>query len=353
MPRPLSEVGGEVPHAPMLTLEEEKRAEHDSFTQAFFQEMIAGIRKHRVREMPNLSHQLDRTGRRTVNLEQFLASPEGIYLATDTFIPKTSTGLPDRVSFRPNDILRLGRENSRQQVFFGTLDYSWFATGETGSQQLAVKPILNTSSGMDRMLHEVAMYQRIQRLGIPTIDVNGVALLEKPVQGLSGFVVSKFNPEITTMDTFNWREMPIEQRIERLMPAIDTITTLHGNLLFHGDAEFKNIAVKTALGSVVIVDTEWGCNLEDSADDVMKVAQNMSHDLTSLSTSIDTFVLGPKSERLFGPKNDIERFDFLHACLFTPYYDVLLHSGSPHLGILSKAFQVVMDQKARQSRGEW
>lgn len=339
--------------------EPEKRRMQDIVAQQEFMGFVEGLRVQHVAPLPDLSELLDHETKRTSGLDvpldgdndrAFLSSSFYEYVEHDKF--------PNRLFFRPQPLMRLGRENSYQQVFFGNLNAQWFHGAEQANVQIAVKPIPlrgnnpeDSMLGEERLLHEVAMYQYLGKLGIPTLEVLGVCLLKGSRNGLEGFAITRFDPDIVTMDNLPWGSMEPKDVNEAIGQVTDTLALLHSNLIFHGDPEFKNIAVGEASKSITVVDVERAKSGLIIPDNVKRIGLNMSMDFTDVEKSMGEFIFSklPEGER---PKDDIERFNILHNFVFEPYFERLVHLDSPYLDTLAKAYELMVDYKASMARGE-
>lgn len=347
--------------AEVLSIRESQRPnyfEQDLGVQQIFSGVLEGIRKDTTLLLPDFSGHINEEGRMTEGLDGVLEP--GLHLSHDirTWCKEVGQQLPDRVSFAPQSMLRLGRENSRRKVFFGNLELDWFShSGIHETVQVAVKPA--DAASLRRTMHECAMYQRLEGSDIPSLEVLGILVAsEHDVSDRKQpkhFLMTRFQPSITTMDNLNWAELATEEKWQNLEPALDTLIMLHGNLLFHGDIEFKNIATGDIKGQRVVVDPELMASaryLTHPSTDPMKLVRLMSVDFSSICTSLDTFVFSklPVDER---PINDIEKFEELLNRVYLPYRERLVKLESSNRAALLAAYDVMIDQKARQACGEW
>ena len=330
----------------------DEREARDKITQDTFVGAIEALRKNQVAELPNLADSLDQQGQRTKGLtDLFNLDSHRVFLSPDFISTGEKAELPDRVSFTPQPTLRLGREDSYQDVFFGNLEIACFNTGASRTSQIAVKPIKDQGFTEERLLHEAAMYQYMQRIGVPTVELAGVMLFDNPQEGIKGFVVTEFDPELTTLDTFPWHKFSDDEKINQLMYGVDSLALLNSYLLFHGDGEFKNIGVTDSGASIKMVDLEYGSALAGEQDNVKLIAQRMSHDFACLTLSVQKYIL--PTFRRDTATNDVERFNILHNLVYEPYLQRIIQLQSDHLAVLRNAYDIVIEQKARQATGEW
>lgn len=319
------------------------------------QEFIGVIDKFRpntITKLPDLSEHLDQETRRTTGLDTLLdGKGDRVFLAPGFFEYLEDNRMPNRLSFKPKPLLRMGKEDSAHQVFFGNIRAWWFQEATQQNMQVAIKPIPDTDMGREHLFQEASIYQLLAKLDIPTLEVFGVAMLEKPRHNISGFVITHFNPEIITLDSLPWGHMQEEERWEYVDLAIDTLAILHSELLFHGDPAFKNIALGEAKQSFTVVDLEWGTCGRGIADNVHRIQQMMANDLSVLTQSIEDRVIKylPIDQK---PQDDIEKFNILRDKVYEQYFERLVHIDSPYLDVLTKAYEMMIEKKAQMARGE-
>lgn len=330
-----------------------RRYERDIANQQEFISFIEGVRPDRIAVLPDLSEFLDHEGKRTNNLqEHFLKDYDRAYLSQSFMDRVQSNRFPDRVDFLPHPTLRLGRENSQQQVFFGSLVGRWFHEAEDKPIQVAVKPIASGSIAEDKALHELALYQHMEQEGLPTLNVLGAGIFREPRNDIVGFIISEFEPDMITLDTLNWNKMEVTEVIYNIERVIETLALLHSRLLFHGDSEFKNVGIGEAGESLRIVDMEWGTSVAAGDGNIDMVSRQLSADFSCVARSFDEFIFRDDTE-VGGVRNDVDRFNLLHNLFYEPYFERLMHMNSPYIDVLAKAYEDVLKQKERQAKGEW
>jgi hypothetical protein len=325
--------------------------ETDIANQQEFIGFIESVRPDKLHVLPDLTTLLDHETQRSTGIEVALDGDTDRIFLSDEFAEKLDARrFPDRVEFQPHPLLRIGRDNSRQQVFFGKLTGRWFHEATEASKQLAVKPIPNRFIAKQQVLHEAAMYQYAASQGLPTLNVLGIVMIAEQPREVAGYLLTEFEPDFITLDNLDWSTIGEEEASAAVSSALDSLAALHSHLLFHGDAEFKNIGIGEAEDAFRLVDFEFGASAQAIPENIARIAQFISADFSGIGKSFDEYVLRYAEEK---PKNDIDRFNIHHNALYEPYIERILQSNSEHLDVLAKAYQVVINQKEAQARGEW
>lgn len=136
-----------------------------------FAEGLAGAPGN-IQALPQFEQILSHNGKNAEGAGEY-SDARGMFIAAEL---TDNSGETARISFREKPGLRAGRDNSRQGVFFGTLEIENL---ENTTQEIAVavKPYENKSDafdpGIDRAIHEAGMYRYLQQIGLPTFDVLG------------------------------------------------------------------------------------------------------------------------------------------------------------------------------------
>jgi tRNA A-37 threonylcarbamoyl transferase component Bud32 len=303
--------------------------EKDIARQQEFSFFVESIRKPNVFALPDLDFEMHTDGTVSDSIEDFFnGRGNRMYIDDRLLDVNRKTDFPDRLVFRPQPLLRIGKEDSRHQPFFGKINGKWFHDAANESHQIAVKPIVSPKKSpmtKQKLLHEVAVYQHLRRIGVPTLDVLGVAVLDQPRNEVYGYAITDYDPDIVTLDSLDWKRMSKFEHFEHIENATDYISLLHSNLIFHGDCEFKNIAIGESKKSIKVVDVEWSTILTDRDVPLLKIKQNMSVDLAMVGKSIDNFVFKYWKDEL-DLSDDSKRFNVLHTILYEPYYEKLVHS---------------------------
>jgi hypothetical protein len=314
--------------------------------------LIDHVRESTVLDLPDLSAMVDHQGGTTRGVEEVLATPnDRVFLSPKFYEFIGDTALPDRLSFATQDILGVGKGDSQHQVFFGLMQGQHLDARPDFNGHIVAKPIKSTPSVKARLFHEVAMYQHIANEGLPTLDVLGVALFDSPREKLAGFVMTTYDRDIDMLDSLDWAKMDPETAWDYVGKALEYEALLVDRLLFHGDPEFKNIAIGTKEDALKVVDLESTASLRDCSDEVDRIKTFLSSDLAQIALSVDRFVFKylPEDQQ---PKNDMDRFDILHKRVYEPFYERLQRHDGEHLDILSEAYERMVKSKLAMARGE-
>lgn len=320
---------------------------------AGFQRDLAGIAPGTVTALPDLTGYIKHSGT--------FPRPElelGTGMAVDYQL-LAEQGAPDEFII-DNQVFfnkpphRLGRENSHNKVFFGLLLANGTGVEAPIGLDVAVKtkPIEKVSA----LLGEVAMFQYLQSIGIPTFRPYALLRTNDNIHFLT-----ETQQNVDTMDTIEWKSLDLPERWVQMDYAIQTLALLHSNMLFHGDSEFKNIAFGD-LGDIVVVDPELMVSCIELAEMYLhgsderirksafiRIKQCMGSDFSDLTNSIeDTFFRGlPDNER---PGSKAALFKELKRHVYNPYRAALYESDSPYRQVLLDAFDVLLHERKEQSR---
>jgi hypothetical protein len=333
----------------------EATLKHDLVNQQVFTGFIERIRKADALPLRDLTPYLAHDGRPSTNLAVHFEGPgDSVFLSDNFYQYVEHDAFPDRLSFDAQPVLRMGREDSRRQVFFGALRAKWFNSGEAEVRQIAVTPFPDDeSSSITRALtfHEVAMYQHLGKLGIPTLEVLGVSVFEKAKSNIGGFVVTRLVPDLTTLDTLEWDQMSNDETEQYLGIALDTIAMLNSELAFHGDPQFKNICFGEAKNNIIVADLEFGTSALDVPENISALCKCMAREFSLIRASVNDFIIGrmPRDQR---PQDDIQHFEFMHNKVYEPYFERLVHIGSPYIDVLTKAYDLFIRQQEASARGD-
>lgn len=170
-------------------------------------------------------------------------------------------GIP--VDFLPKPLLKLGRDNSRHEVHFGSLILDNQEASSKSSIEIAVKDC-QLSSG----LGEIAMCQYAASMGMYSFKPVGIFLREEIFYGdRLAHMVTIFDKEVIPLDALPWSDMDLDEAGLVIENAAFAAADFHKAGLFHGDLEFKNFGQRTS-GEVAIVDLEHTVG----ANDVMTIA---------------------------------------------------------------------------------
>ena len=319
-----------------------------------FKTAITDIGEQQVYGLPDFTEYVNHTGKYT---RPSLRLASGIFISN--MLPADSSGAqrlkPTAFSFNVQPGHRLGREKSHNEVFFGKLISSRADTSSTAREShVAVKP----TKTREAMIGELAMFQYLIKLGIPTFEPT--AILSSSVKK-QDYLLTKFEKPVATMDTVEWKELDVDEKWLQLDFAVKTMALLHSKLLFHGDLEFKNVGFGER-GDLIVVDPELTVSSLEMAQTAaeqdgfeagrlaqIRIKQSMSTDFTSVCTSIEEFIIGsmPSAKK---PHNPAARFKNYARHLFRPYREALIDSGSDFLPQLLAAYETVFQEHKQRSR---
>jgi|AntRauTorckE6833_2_1112554.scaffolds.fasta_scaffold01909_5 hypothetical protein len=327
--------------------------EKDIQTQQYFSQSIEALRQSDIGLMPDIGAEINHDGHTSMGIESALQKFGKLAILSDDSLEHISRKrFPDRIVFNSKPLLRLGREDSRQQVFFGELQGQWFHESEVQSVDIAVKAIPRKEADKHKVLHEIGMYQYAKRQGIPTLEVLGAVINDNQASDTPyGYVMTRFEPDIQTLDSLNWSNLSREEAGQALEHAVDTLVVLHSNYLFHGDFEFKNIAAVEGGQSPKVVDLEFGDSMRDEVDNIMKLSIHMSNDFSSLARSLDLSI-GYLYRDDTGRESPMDRYDFMFEHVFLPYHIKMQKAGVWPTGHMGKAYDNVVCRKHDEALGE-
>jgi hypothetical protein len=278
-------------------------------------------------ELPDLSSQVRQDAEFTrpkppVSAGQSLLAPE-----------LSAHGPLENYESRP--LRRLGKDNSRHEVHFGTL------VSGGADVEVAVKDC-TLSWG----LGEIAMNQFAAQEGLYAYAPLGLFISGKTERGNHlAHLVTAYDPEITPLDSLDWTEMDEADASLIVEDAAVAMARFHGKGLFHGDLDdrFKNFIQRTT-GEVAIIDLEHTVG----AEEIMAIA--------SLGRVFgrDAEIAQGKIERLSCKdfrdlKKSLDSLPFLTGCregrklriarrlLFDPYISNAEDFGSQYFKLLADA----------------
>ena len=331
-----------------------ERREAENQNERLLNDLLESARQSDIGLMPNFSDRLDTVGAITagidVELDQFGKS---ILFSANMLEALDEARFPDRIKFQERPLMRMGREDSFRQVFFGHIDQQWFHEATEQQTDVAIKPVPRDELERQKLFHEIAMYQYAAEVGLPTFEVLAFAKNTNAISADEpyGFIMTKYEPDVSTIDGLSWQDMSEAEAKEKLEPAIETLALLHSNYLFHDDVAFRNIATTGGGLYPKIIDLERGGCLTGSKDDVMKVSRFMSKDFSSLAQSIDIELREFFTDER-GLEMPAERYDFYFQNIFEPYRQRLLQLGAGNEPSLLKAYENVVCRRQDEAQGE-
>lgn len=319
-----------------------------------FQVAVADISAQQVYALPDFTDLVNHTGRYT---RPNVRLANGLFLSNTVLAQGADASLlrPDSFLFNVQPGHRLGREKSHNEVFFGKLIYSRPDSFVTVNEaQVAVKPTKTKAA----MIGELAMFQYLTKLGIPTFEPTAILNAEANKQD---YLLTKFEKPVATMDTVEWKELDIDEKWLQLDFAVKTMALLHSKLLFHGDLEFKNVAFGER-GDLIVVDPELTISslamaqtavekggFEEGRLAQLRIKQSMSTDFTSVCTSIEEFIISslPANKK---PHTSAAHFKNYARHLFRPYKEALIDADSDFMPQLLAAYDTVFQEHKQRSR---
>jgi len=318
---------------------------------ASFQHDITEIGPDTVFRLPDLTRYLNHDGENG----QFPDLPAGMYVARSIQKRLRLDQSPQETRFKPDDSLKLTREDSRHQVFFGRIQF--LGQSAVHQERVAVKAVKAN-------LRELAMYQLMGDLGIQTFRPVGFI-----IQGTGNtHLMTKVNQAIKTIDSTDWALLEPDEMWFIASTALDTMVLIHSHMLFHGDLSFRNVATSD-FGEPVVTDPEFMTSMRGVADRIVEADQQSGHpvdvkendirlqaiarkigmDFTAVSTSIksDIFQALPESCR---PQTAQAAFKQLEHHLYRPYEAQLNESCGPYKNIALKAFGILHAIRRQQAK---
>lgn len=320
-----------------------------------FQTELLGIRACSVADLPDLSGHINHFGQLTqppVDLSPGLFLDGRVAGVYDSI----TTAPPDSVGFmvRPGD--RLGREDSHNNLFVGKLIMEQFGKDALPVEShVAVKPLPKSAP----ILGELAMFQYLQQLGIPTFQPSGLLIAKDTSHN---HLLTKFNSRVETLDTVDWAELDEDERWGQLGAAVETAALVNSEVLFHGDLEIRNVAADEAR-ETFIVDPEFmvsGRELAEiamnSSDEVaaswtlLRLKELMNNELKNICKSIDELIFRfmPEERK---PQTDAAKQKRYDRRLYKPYREALKFRNSPYLPVLMQTLDLVVHEETLRAHG--
>jgi hypothetical protein len=323
--------------------------EHDLQRQEDFVKLASNLHARDVLTLPDFSEYLNKEGGETTGIIDTLygwKNPHNtIYVSEELRDQMESNGgSPNALEFSPQEMLRMGRENSWHGVFFGSLTSKWFKNGVERKDQIAIKPVTTDSLRQAKILHEVAMYQYLGRVGLATFQVMGLTMFDTPQNSVIGHVITKFDPRVKTMDNLPWANMEENDKWEAVDLVLRGLANLHSKMIFHGEPEFKNTALTESPDSLFYVDLERGSCLSQRHKDIHAIKLNMNVDLSRVTRSVEASILQYMPEKL----TNRQRFGLLHNKVFERYFEHIVRADNEYTGVLAQAYARMIKEKVDQ-----
>jgi hypothetical protein len=324
------------------------------------------LRSLPLREMPDLASRVDHTGNIIAPDPQY-ALESGVYLRRPSpFLREAGDDSAGAgLEYIAQPLAEMGRKTqigdspstneSHHGTFFGILRTD--ADDWPGGQEnvaVAIKPMEhNERSPVDATLQELAMLEHVADCDLPTLEVLGL-IVDNESNIPKSYIITRRNPQIRSLDTLDWSE-EAENVDQHLQTAIATLTSLHSNLIFHKDLEFKNISSLDREGSFIVYDMEWSVSLRDLIDqsevpDIERLGRAIDFDLGTVRRSMRK-ILYPNLPADGRPNTEQETFDYELTHLYEPYYLALMNTDSKYKGDLDKAYHMALARRHESIAG--
>lgn len=313
---------------------------------AAFRSDIAELSLHDIRPLPDFTHYLDHQGREP----RFPKIEPGFYINSKSYSYIANRSPDLRVEIMPDDAQKITREDSRHQVFLGYLDFV-----HDDSVQFEANVAVKATKAE---LKELSLYQYMGALGISSFKPFGFIRMKNGNQHL----LTKVRSSVKTIDATEWSLLTPEEMWETARAGVDTMLMMNKNMLFHGDLEFRNVAIGD-FAEPVVVDPEFTSSLLEVGNELLlhmdnakfaqvpeislcldAIARKMGVDFTALtaSTKASIFPALPYAER---PRNDAAIFKKLKHHYYDRYKEGLLDLDTPYRQILLRAFDVLLAKR--------
>jgi hypothetical protein len=325
--------------------------------QQAFMDYVGAVQPRMIRPLPDLAARANHMG--VVEDQTALADRLFLGIAPDVLQPLSDAGeRPGNLTFTPSQLAQFGKEKSFRGAFFGVLGM----TGENGThheEEVVVKqyPLGGQDDATHNAIQEVTMLAHVKELGLSTVDVAGVMVNRYTADGRPiMYVITRHKQGLESMDELSWQGITTADMPDRLHPVLDTLDSLHGNLVFSGDPKFKNIGLGED-GKPIIFDLEHatsarelvaGMNEENQEEVRERLARLMGIDFSHVAVSLDGIVYPnlPEGER---PQTPMERFDFELAHVMEPYHLRLMEGNSRYKDVLNQTYNRVLQQRREQA----
>ncbi len=202
-----------------------------------------------------------------LDLRPYLPGDDGLHI--DSSLRATSEKV-HRISFEHGEGFAVGREDSRNNVFFGALTLNYFSEhGHSDKVKVAVKPFVKEDSDA-YLASELYMMSELTQHNLDHVEVIG--LLKS---GNESFFLSRFKPEIITLDSIEWNRLSSDVFSNVIQRAVTDLARLHQIGLIHGDAFPRNMTVQPHANRSWYVDLEHGFKVKTPAQLSMSVKKDL------------------------------------------------------------------------------
>ncbi len=212
---------------------------------------ILAVRPHIIEEVDlDALHTNLPVDRRLSYFPHLLPSGEGLFIAPSFRDILQTEHFPDRINFEPAHSRGVGKQDSRNNVFFGDLRLVTFNPRTDIAVPVAVKPFLGFE-GRRFLGQELAITRRLGAIGLSSVSPLGVLMSDS-----AAFMLSRFEEQIISLDSVNWQTMNQQEAAKLMRRGLVSLFELHVNNIFHGDAEPRNITIQPDLLKTWHVDLE-------------------------------------------------------------------------------------------------
>jgi hypothetical protein len=314
--------------------------------QRAFLDRLQTLHDSSVAPMPDFAAALTHDGRlgSGINVHDL----NGAYLTRQELAPYAAAGevTPNTFSFDLQPLVGMGREESWRQVFFGRMDLTSRSGNVETDVQTAVKAFPLSESAY--ALREAGMMQYLAEQGISTVEL--VSFIVDREAGMF-YLVTRFDGAITPLNKQKfWLNIQSEGLDAQLQPAVQMLADLQGELVFHGDAEFKNAGIGEQAGSYVAIDLERAVSMRDLVDGdepPQRVIEAMAADFASIRKSFQTTVY-PNLPPDQAPQTPEQQLDYELKHFFEPYIRAVRAGDSPHKTMLVRAYEGWVERRRKE-----
>lgn len=317
------------------------RADAGERQNAFYYD-LAAFDPSLLKPLPDMSHEIDHYG----GEDDLPSLSPGFYMEPTIFSRVVEMLDDSNARFVIKDDLKIGRDDSRHQVFFG--DIILDAAHSSRSLEVAVKSTAATEK-------ELAMYQFVRQLGMKTFHPVGFMVMPNGRKHLLTSVMRG----VKSIDSYDWALFDTDEKWDTTGAAVDTMVGFHTELLMSKDLAFRNV-VTGDYREVIYADLELSVSMRGVGDEIIDlmhstvpevvkdrdicinaIAKIMGQDFTDVINSIRTHVFKnlPASEK---PQTTMAEFKQLKRHIYGPYEQLLLSldkSTTPYVPIVLAAFR--------------
>lgn len=300
--------------------------------------------------LPDLTRYIDHHG-----FESEYPTPKPGFYLCEKVLGALARSCVDTIEIQPDDSLKLGREDSRHQIFLGPITFM-----ESG------RPVYEASVAVKARraeLNELAMHQQMEKLGIRTYKPFGLVVGATGNRHLMTFV----DRTAKSIDGIDWNLLSEADMWHGLEAGPAAMVATHEELLFLTDRYFKNIVVDD-IGLPVGADPEGMLSFRALGDFIQStdntvdaesrarrsrclsaIAEVMGREFLDVAESVEQSILPilPKAVR---PKNEQQEFAVLSKGVYEPYGRLMRQSKGKYAKVALEAFKLVYKKHRRDAR---